>query len=83
MENNNPFDMKLTQEQYKEFCERLAWFHISRPCKRLGQAAFNFLHDINPEVANSVRGTAVDCFYNDDLLPNFFEAIKPEEYGNK
>jgi hypothetical protein len=41
--------------------------------ERAGQAAFNVVSEINPEIANEVRGTKLDPFHNDDILPLFWE----------
>ena len=40
---------------------------------RLGQHAFNFIHDIEPDIANQIRGTDNDCFYSNDKMSQFFE----------
>lgn len=48
---------------------------------RLGQAYFNALFLIYPEVAELVRGTEADPFYvdrmNDPRMKEFFDAIVP------
>jgi hypothetical protein len=36
--------------------------------QRLGQAAFNFLHEIRPDIADEVCATQYDPFYDDDRL---------------
>jgi hypothetical protein len=43
--------------------------------EREGQAAFNTLHELDPELANTVRGSKVDPFYKDDRLPEFFREV--------
>jgi hypothetical protein len=40
---------------------------------RLGQHAFNFIHDEEPDIANQIRGTDKDCFYSNDKMSDFFE----------
>jgi hypothetical protein len=46
---------------------------MNRPTTwRAGQAAFNFLHDLNPELAEQIRGTQLDPFHLDDRLPEFY-----------
>lgn len=37
---------------------------------RKGQALFNALHNLVPEVANSLRGTENDPFHNDAKIPD-------------
>lgn len=49
---------------------------------RLGQAYFNALYEIYPEVAELVRGTLDDPFYTgkqigDQAMARFFDAIMP------
>lgn len=41
------------------------------PQWRAGQAAFNILHQHRPDLANMVRNTGLDPFYDDDKLPGF------------
>lgn len=38
---------------------------------RKGQAFFNVLREMEPELANGLNGTADDPFYNDGKLPRF------------
>lgn len=40
---------------------------------RWGQCIFNAYHTVFPKLANQVRGTEDDCFYNDKLVPNFLK----------
>lgn len=49
-------------------------------CKdwRWGQCIFNAYHSIFPEIANQVRGTKDDCFYNDKLVPCFLSHFDVE-----
>ena len=43
--------------------------------ERKGQAAFNALHELDPELADMVRGSKVDPFYKDDRLPEFLREV--------
>jgi len=43
------------------------------PRIRRGQNLFNVLHDIKPELANSIRGSEIDPFYHDKRIPLFYE----------
>lgn len=51
----------------------------NNPRIRYGQALFNTLYKMMPELADSVRGTSNDPFYasneNDKRIINFFKAI--------
>lgn len=40
--------------------------------ERAGQSAFNALHNADAELANEIRGTDLDPFYDDDVLPEFW-----------
>lgn len=42
---------------------------------RFGQAVFNFTFGKYPEQANMLRGSDVDCFYNDDKINEFIETM--------
>lgn len=42
---------------------------------RQGQLYFNALYDVDPELANEVRGTTIDPFYLDDRIESFMIAI--------
>lgn len=44
---------------------------------RKGQAYFNALYEIYPEVADLIRGTDADPFYTDNRLAAFYDAIMP------
>lgn len=43
--------------------------------ERKGQAAFNALHELDPDLANFVRGSKCDPFYRDELVPNFLRMV--------
>lgn len=49
--------------------------------QRDGQACFNALHAVSPDAANSVRGTAIDPFYNDALLLDFSTYVMTLDWG--
>lgn len=40
--------------------------------ERAGQAAFNALYEVRPELANEVRGTSLDPFHRTESLSAFF-----------
>lgn len=44
--------------------------------QRLGQAAFNFLYEIRPDLADAVRATEFDPFYNDSKLDKFHQRVQ-------
>ena len=45
------------------------------PDLRTGQAFFNELHTVYPEIANMIRGTELDPFYRSELLPELYEFL--------
>lgn len=47
----------------------------SPPEWRIGQALFNALYNLNPRLADEIRGTDCDPFHNDDLAGAFMERI--------
>lgn len=44
---------------------------VDHPEWRRGQTYFNVLYDLDPDLANEVRGTEFDPFYNDSICPDF------------
>lgn len=59
------------------------FFALVRSCKkqypewRMGQLYFNVLYRMNPMLAEEVRCTEADPFYQDEKLPAFFDYIIP------
>ena len=43
---------------------------------RQGQSLFNIAYDIAPEVADLLRGSNVDCFYDDVKISSFLSSLK-------
>ena len=63
---NNTFD-ELIEEFYKtKFPDEL----------RPGQSAFNFVYEYLPTIANQIRGTNKDPFYQSSILPEFWDEVK-------
>ena len=42
---------------------------------RAGQAYYNVLYDIRPDIAHKLVGKPVDPFYNNDLIPVFLHHV--------
>lgn len=59
----------ITLEQYmKHYAE----YSRAHPMQRAGQAAFNVLHELEPDIANEIRGdNNLDPFYRDSRLVPF------------
>jgi hypothetical protein len=64
--------MKFTQEEYYR---EVAKARNTHPEWRVGQRFFNVLHDMDPELANMIRGTLADPFYNENRIPLFEQAL--------
>jgi hypothetical protein len=64
-----------TFAQYQEAVE-LAM--RERRGQRKGQAFFNVLQDLDPELAGRLTNTADDPFYNDQKLPGFLVRVAQE-----
>lgn len=43
--------------------------------QRKGQAAFNAVHELWPDVANALRGSSYDPFYNDSKKDVFLDIV--------
>lgn len=49
--------------------------YMDMPHMRHGQAYFNALYEVNPTIANEIRGTFIDPFYNDSRIERFMNVI--------
>jgi hypothetical protein len=80
MKKSNQEPAKLNAEQLLAY---IAGCKGNISGQRLGQALFNNLYRMHPELADSIRGTEVDPFHNNNKIADFFEAITtPEGYVN-
>ena len=52
-------DLNLFFKNYRKY-------RIDYPELRSGQSYFNVLYDMNPELANEIRGTNIDPFHKKD-----------------
>lgn len=48
------------------------------PCLRKGQFVFNECYYLFPEAVNKLRGSNVDCFYNDMNIGVFIDRLRYE-----
>lgn len=65
----------MKYEEFVHMVAREAWIGTRPKHIRIGQSLFNFLHDKNPVLANKLRGTDVDPFYNDNRIPEAWKFI--------
>lgn len=62
---------------YVKFCALAARWVGENPAQRIGQAHFNCLRVIHPEIAEQVHGDlTLDPFYVDDRLPAFLAFVR-------
>lgn len=62
----------MTTEEYANVVATTRDYYRTYASWRFGQSAFNALYDLHPEIANEVRGTENDPFYNDKVMPDFW-----------
>jgi hypothetical protein len=56
---------------YYEFCKAAEREFLAHPTLRRGQAYYNILHEMYPEIARCIVGTERDPFYDDAILDDF------------
>ena len=69
-------------EKLKYFFDLFYKTLSNNPNYRIGQCYFNVLWEIDPELANEIRGTEVDPFYLDKKIPDFLETLA-KKWENK
>jgi hypothetical protein len=67
--------MYAVSEGLEEFATEYAKERDQRPGLRDGQTAFNVLHRMNPDLADLIRGSNRDPFYDDSRLQDFFDFV--------
>ena len=65
----------LTSDQINELVIKADILQKENPSLRKGQALMNILAEMDMPLYESVTGTEADCFYNDKLIPKFFEYL--------
>ena len=65
---------KLTYEEFGMIM-KIAFQREFYGEERLGQAIFNATYNNYPELADSLRATVADCFYQDSKIIHFIDAI--------
>jgi hypothetical protein len=60
------------------FNEFLSYAAQSNPEQRTGQSAFNALHSVRPDLADRVRGTIIDPFYDDEKFMDFLSFVEDQ-----
>ena len=65
------FKMKTIYEKYHEAFRN----NVKGGTQRLGQACFNAVYEVDPVVADKLRGTDKDCFYFDSRIDDFMKVV--------
>jgi hypothetical protein len=61
---------------FDKYVEIVAWTDSLRANWRLGQTYFNVLYRIRPHLAEQVRATDLDPFFDDNRIPSFLAFIE-------
>lgn len=68
--------MSKEEEEIQAFYVGWADYLRGNPAQRRGQALFNHLHDVRPDLANQLRGTDLDPFYDNSKVVDALEFIQ-------
>ena len=63
----------MSTEEFKRGAQR---YRDAHPAQRSGQAWFNYLHQVRPELADLVRGGDSDPFHDDRRLGYFLRFVE-------
>lgn len=66
-------------EKYNELLTLVETTQKEHPQWRYGQTMFNVLTTFAPGIAEIIRGSEIDMFYNDDVVEEFKKAIVNKE----
>lgn len=75
-------DVKVSTVAYDDYLEAVLIASVQYKNWRVGQAAFNVLADLRPDLAEHVRGSNFDPFYADplphghDKIANFLAHVR-------
>lgn len=61
---------------YDRYLDRVHYQGLRNPNWRVGQTYFNVLSEVHPALAERVRGTLVDPFYSDSVVPEFLSHVQ-------
>lgn len=64
--------------EFEAFQRLLNMFRRYAPDQRYGQAIWNLMYNLAPDVVRKYAGTPIDCFYKDSNIEVFLEAMKNE-----
>lgn len=69
-------DLDLTMRTFAKMC-------ADHPEWRRGQAAFNALYAVAPDMGDAVRGSCVDPFHRDERLREFWGWLEALAWHNR
>lgn len=64
--------------KFQEYLGAVSSAAVDNPTWREGQAYFNVLNRMYPDIADRIRGTVIDPFHADSIIPEFLEAVEKE-----
>jgi hypothetical protein len=67
--------MSHAEDTYAEYLESVILTQLQYPNWRLGQTAFNVLHEVRPDLAAEIHNTEYDPFYFTDRLPGAADKV--------
>jgi hypothetical protein len=67
--------MGAMKPTYGEFFEHFLKYKDAHPEQRYGQALFNALYEVAPDLANEIRATARDPFHDQSRVAAFTEYV--------
>ena len=70
--------MKLTDEEFALFTEEFINI-LKNSQMRAGECMFKALYNIVPKIANNIRGTELDCSFQNKKIKGFLTEICTEE----
>ena len=67
--------------KFSDYLLEVSYSYVRQFELRYGQTCFNVLYLLDPDLADSIRGTDLDPFHNDNRVPEFLKRLR-DEWGN-
>lgn len=61
---------------FQEFIHAVQLYRMKYTQQRVGQAFFNVLYEVRPDISEQVRATTLDPFYRNDRVAPFLRFVK-------
>ena len=71
---------KLTEDQLIELNTKIEEAHKKHKDWRMGQTCFNVLYELYPNIANKLRGSSANPFYNNHKIGAFWQYLMQHLY---